>query len=285
MTLMSTRLFCAAAFLIIPHLALAQSKVLAIVDGVEITEEEVRIAAEGLGADLPPPGNPQREKMVVDFLVDLKLLSAAAEKAKVQDQPDFAKRLEIARQRTLMERFLQSEGAKKTDDASLLASYEEYVKAQPQQTEVRARHILVKSEEDAKKAEERIKAGEDFAKLAGELSTDPGSAKEGGDLGFFTKDRMVPEFGEAAFKLEPGQVSGIVKSQFGFHIIKLEEKRPVKGPTFEQVKEQWRQYVIRRAQQELVLRLRQSAKIERFDAPPEAPAAPAPSPAPEAPKQ
>ncbi len=261
--------------------AFAQSKVLAKVNGVDITEDDVRIAAEGLGNDLPPPGNPQREKVIVDFLVDLRILAAAAEAAKVEEQPDFARRLEIARQRTLMERFLVSEAAKQTDDASLQASYDEYVKAQPQQTEVRARHILIKDEDAAKKALERVKAGEDFAKLATELSSDPGSAKEGGDLGYFTKDRMVPEFGEAAFALEPGQTSEIVKSQFGFHIIKLEDKRPVKPATFEQVKEQWKQYVIRRAQQELVLRLRQAAKIERFDAPPADPAA---APA-EAPKQ
>ncbi len=130
--------------------------------------------------------------MIVDFLVDLRILAAAAEAAKVEEQPDFARRLEIARQRTLMERFLVSEAAKQTDDASLQASYDEYVKAQPQQTEVRARHILIKDEEAAKKALERVKAGEDFAKLATELSSDPGSAKEGGDLGYFTKDRMVP---------------------------------------------------------------------------------------------
>jgi peptidyl-prolyl cis-trans isomerase C len=291
MSVTTSRLFCAAAFFLVPHIAFAESKVLAKVDGVEITEEDVRIAAEGLGPDLPPVGNAQREKVVVDFLIDLNVLSAAAEKAKIAEQPDFEKRMKIASQRTLMERFMFSEGAKNTDDASLAASYEEYAKAQPKQTEVRARHILVKTEDEAKIVEARIKAGEDFAKLAGELSSDPESAKEGGDLGFFTKDRMVPEFGEAAFALEPGQVSGIVKSQFGFHIIKLEEKRPVPGPTFDQVKEQWKQYVIRRAQQELVLRLRQSAKIERFDTPPPAPApqqAPAVTPAPapsEAPKQ
>jgi peptidyl-prolyl cis-trans isomerase C len=273
----------ALALIAAAPVAHAQSKVLAKVDGVEITEDDARIAAEGLGPDLPPVGNPQREKVIVDFLIDLKVLSAAAEKDKVQDQPEFAKRLEIARQRTLMERYMVSESAKKTDDASLQASYDEYAKAQPQAPEVRARHILVKTEEEAKKVQERLKAGEDFAKLAGELSTDPGSGKQGGDLGYFTKDRMVPEFGEAAFALEPGQVSGIVKSQFGFHIIKLEDKRISKPPTFEQVKEQWKQYVMRRTQQELVLRLRKEAKIERFDAastepPAEAPAAPAEAP-------
>jgi peptidyl-prolyl cis-trans isomerase C len=261
------------ALALISSSAFAQTKVLAKVNGVDITEDDVRIAAEGLGPDLPPPGDPRREKVIVDFLVDLQVLSSAAEKEKIQDEAEFAKRLDIARKRTLMERFLASESNKKTDNASLATSYAEYSKSQPQTPEVRARHILVKTEDEAKKAEARIKAGEDFAKLAGELSTDPGSGKQGGDLGYFTKDRMVPEFGEAAFALEPGQVSAIVKSQFGFHIIKLEDKRFSQPPTFEQVKDQWKQYVIRRSQQELVLRLRKEAKVERFDTPPEPPAA------------
>jgi peptidyl-prolyl cis-trans isomerase C len=276
----------ALAFLaIMPLAAQAQSKVLATVNGVDITEDDARITAEGLGPDLPPVGDPRRDKVVLDFLIDMRVLSAAAEAAKIQDEPEFAKRLEFARQRTLMERFMVAEAAKGTDDASLQASYAEYAKSQPQAPEVRARHILVKTEEEAKKVEARLKAGEDFAKLAGEVSTDPGSGKQGGDLGYFTKDRMVPEFGEAAFALEPGQVSGIVKSQFGFHIIKLEDKRTTQPPTFDQVKEQWKQYVMRRSQQELVVRLRKEAKVERFDTPPatEAPAAAAPAAPAEAP--
>ena len=103
--------------------------------------------------------------------------------------------------------------------------YDETVKSVPAEQEVRARHILVENEEDAKKAAARVKGGEDFAKVAGELSKDPGSKTDGGDLGFFTKDRMVEPFAEAAFKLEPGQISDPVKSQFGWHVIKVEEKR------------------------------------------------------------
>jgi peptidyl-prolyl cis-trans isomerase C len=131
--------------------------------------------------------------------------------------------------------------------------------------EVRARHILVENEDEAKKAFARVKGGEDFAKVAGELTKDPGSKAEGGDLGFFTKDRMVEPFAETAFKLEPGQVSEPVKSQFGWHVIKVEEKRAKPVPSFEEMQEQVNAYLGRKAQQDMIVGLRQKAKIERTD--------------------
>ena len=110
-----------------------------------------------------------------------------------------------------------------------------------------------------------MKGGEDFAKVAGELSKDPGSKTDGGDLGFFTKDRMVEPFAEAAFKLEPGQISDPVKSQFGWHVIKVEEKRTKPAPSFEETKDQVESYLGRKAQQDLIMSLRKDAKIEKLD--------------------
>jgi peptidyl-prolyl cis-trans isomerase C len=110
-----------------------------------------------------------------------------------------------------------------------------------------------------------VKGGEDFAKVAGEVSKDPGSKTDGGDLGFFTKDRMVEPFAEAAFKMEPGQISDPVQSQFGWHVIRVEERRNKPVPSFEEMQEQVNTYLERKAQQDLILGLRQSAKIERLD--------------------
>src|SRR4029077_2971553 len=129
--------------------------------------------------------------------------------------------------------------------------------------EVHARHILVPTEDEAKAILAQLKGGTDFATLAKEKSKDPGSA-EGGDLGFFAKEQMVPEFAEVAFKLDKGQLSDPVKTQFGWHVIKVEDKRVKPAPTFEEVKGQIETYVTRRAQAELVTKLREGAKVEKF---------------------
>ena len=130
---------------------------------------------------------------------------------------------------------------------------------------MRARHILVPTEDEAKAILAEIKKGTDFAELAKQKSKDPGAAAEGGDLGYFTKDQMVPEFAEVAFKMNKGEVSDPVKTQFGWHIIKVEDKRNKPVPAFEQVKDQIETFVARRAQAEYIAKLREAAKVERLD--------------------
>jgi peptidyl-prolyl cis-trans isomerase C len=242
-------------------------KVVARVDGVAITDSDVKVAMEELASSLQQMPEAQRRAYAIDYLIDLKLVARAGEKAKLAEGAEFEKRLSQARDRLVMERMLGKEGETATSEAAMRKFYDETVKTLKPDEEVRARHILVEKEEDAKAALERLKKGEDFAKLAGELSKDPGSGKEGGDLGYFTKERMVPEFAEAAFKLEKGGVSDVVKSQFGFHIIKVEDKRLRQPPPFEQVKEQLQRYLAQKAQQDLVLKLRADAKVERLEQP------------------
>jgi peptidyl-prolyl cis-trans isomerase C len=149
--------------------------------------------------------------------------------------------------------------------------YDEAVGQMSKEPEVRARHILVESEDEAKAVLAELKKGADFAELAKTKSKDPGSA-DGGDLGYFTKDQMVPEFSEVAFKMDKGALSDPVKSQFGWHIIKVEDKRAKPAPEFEKVKDQVETYVVRKAQAELVTKLREQAKVERLDKPAAAPA-------------
>jgi peptidyl-prolyl cis-trans isomerase C len=150
--------------------------------------------------------------------------------------------------------------------------YDESVKKLTPEKEVRARHILVDSEDKAKEILAKLKAGGDFVALAKENSKDPGAAT-GGDLGYFTKSQMVPEFAEAAFKLEKGQLSDPVKTQFGWHIIKVEDTRDRPVPAFEAVKEQIGNFLVQKAQTELVMKLRSEAKIEK----PTPPAPPTPA--------
>jgi peptidyl-prolyl cis-trans isomerase C len=257
-----------AATLLIPALApatFAQApKPVATVDGQPITEEDLKMALEELGSSLPRQmDDKQRRDYAIDYLIDLKIVARQAAKEKLDETADFKRRLEQTRERLLMETILTREGEKGASDAALRQFYDETVKTLKPEQEARARHILVETEAQAKAALERIRKGEDFAKLAAELSTDPGSGKEGGDLGWFEKGRMVPEFSEAAFKLEKGQVSEPVKSQFGFHIIKLEDKRDRKPPEFDAVKEQLKRYMTQKAQQDYVMKLREGVKVEK----------------------
>jgi len=143
-------------------------------------------------------------------------------------------------------------------------TYDEAVRSMAGQEEVRPRHILVDDEDEAKKVLEQLKSGADFAALAKEKSKDPGAA-EGGDLGYFTKDQMVPEFADVAFKMYPGQLSNPVKTQFGWHVIKIEDRRTKQPPEFDKVKDQIEAYLARKAQTEFITKLRQSAKVERLD--------------------
>ncbi len=248
----------------------AADKVLARVDGQPITQGDVDVAIEDLGDRLPRGLNPdQRRSYVVDFLVDLKIGAKAAEAAKLAETPDFARRLTYFRQKLLMDDFLMREATKTVSAEAARKLYDESVKSMPREPEVRARHILVQSEDEAKKALARVQGGkEDFAKVAAELSSDPGSKTDGGELGWFTKDRMVQTFAEAAFKLDVGQISEPVKTQFGWHIIKLEEKRMKEPPSFEQVKPEIDKYLVRQGQEKVILSLREKAKVERLDQPP-----------------
>lgn len=244
----------------------AQAKVLAKVNGVDITDDDVKIALDDLGAGLPRQlEGKARENYILDFLIDEQLVVQKAQRDKLGETPDFAKKLAYLRDKALMEALLGKVAKDATTEAAVKKTYDEAAKNQKPETEIHAHHILVTTEDEAKAAQKRVKAGEDFGKVAKELSKDTGA--QGGDLGWFTKDRMVPEFGDAAFKMEPGQISDPVKTQFGWHIIKLDEKRPKVFPPLDQVRDQVSRYVAQKAQSDLIVELRQGAKIERTEAP------------------
>jgi peptidyl-prolyl cis-trans isomerase C len=250
-----------------PSFAADSDPVLARVNGSEIHESDLKLAEDELGPSLPAQMDPAtRRESLLNYLIDMKIVAKAADDRKLGDSDDFKRHLDFARQRLLMDTLLNADGkAALTDDAEHKV-YEDAVKQVAAEPEVHARHILVETEEEAKQVEEELKKGADFAELAKKKSKDPG-ASDGGDLGFFTKDQMVPEFSAAAFSLEPGKISDPVKSQFGWHIIKVEEKRNRKPPDFEQVKPQIENYLTRKAQGATVEKLRADAKIERLDQP------------------
>lgn len=246
--------------------------VVAKVDGADITEADVTMALADLGDSIQQIPEAQRHDYAITYLVDIRLGAKAAREAKLADDAEFKRRIAYQTDRMLFEDYNAAQAKKSVTDETMRALYTDTVKNLKPETEIRASHILVETEDQAKDIEKRLKAGEDFAKLATELSKDPGSGKQGGDLGFFTKDRMVPEFSTAAFALAIGEVSEPVKSQFGYHVIKLTEKREKPIPTFEEVKDQIEQFMFRRVQQETIQNLRTAGKVERLDPPAAAPA-------------
>src|SRR6201992_154189 len=226
----ATGAFAIALFASLP-LRAEDNPVLAKVNGSEIRQSDVTLAEEELGPSLAQMDPATKKENVLAFLIDMKIVAKAAEAKKIEDREDFKSRLAFTRNRLLMDNLLAAEGKAATTDEAMKKVYEEAAKQIEGEQEVHARHILVETEDEAKAVEAELKKGADFAELAKKKSKAPGGAAEGGDLGFFTKDQMVPEFSAVAFSLEPGKISDPVKSQFGWHIIKVEGKRHRKPPS------------------------------------------------------
>jgi len=244
--------------------ASASDPVIARVNGVDIKQSDLALAEEDVGADMQAASPEAKREHLISYLADIIMVTQAADKKNLADNPDFKRRLAFLRNKLLMGFQLQQEAKTALTDEALRQTYDEAVKSMSGQEEVRARHILVESEDEAKAILEQLKGGADFATVAKEKSKDPGAA-EGGDLGYFTKDQMVPEFADVAFKMYPGQLSNPVKTQFGWHVIKVEDKRTRQPPEFEKVKDQIEAYLARKAQSDFITKLRQSAKVERLD--------------------
>ncbi|MDP2295488.1 MAG: peptidylprolyl isomerase [Pseudolabrys sp.] len=266
----------------------AANPVVATVNGTEIRQNDLVIAEEEAG-QLPPMSPDAKKDYLVQFMADMILITKAAEEKKIGDDATFKRKLEFARNKMMMEGLLASVATAALTEPAMRSVYDDAVGKLPAEEEVHARHILFRAaagdEKAAKEAEDKAKAvaarltkGEDFQKLANELTEDPSGKANGGDLGFFTKEQMVPEFANVAFAQDKGKVSAPVKTQFGWHVIKTEEKRTKAKPTFEDVKPQIEQFVARKAQADLVTKLRADAKIVKnytVEAPKaDAPAAP-----------
>lgn len=239
--------------------------VVAKINGQDITRQDVIDSAESLPPQLKANID-QLFPQLTDRLIGLKLLADEGRNEKLQDDPEvktiMARLEDEAIRQVLITRLLKE---KVTDDA-IKAQYEQNLKDHPPQDEVKAAHILVKTEAEANKIIAQLKKGGDFAKIAKEKSIDKGSAVNGGELGFFTQDAMVKEFGDAAFAMKPGEISQKpVQSQFGWHVIKVEDRRKQTPPTLEAEKEQIRQLLSEEAVQQQVTELRAKAKVEVFN--------------------
>lgn len=243
--------------------AFAQNaEVLATVNGEQITTADLAAAEAELGDSIENMQATEKRDYLLSFLIDMKIMASEGAKRGVEDTEGYKIRMKFLRERVLMQTVLAEEAAKSITEDDMMAFYNEAVERAPKEEEAHARHILVETEEKAKDILQKIRDGADFAEMAKEHSTGP-SGPKGGDLGFFGKGRMVPEFDAAVFAMKAGDVSEPVKTQFGWHLIKLEEMRVPAPPAFEDVKGQIRSMLQRQRQAEFVGKIRETATIER----------------------
>ncbi|HVI52054.1 MAG TPA: peptidylprolyl isomerase [Candidatus Sulfotelmatobacter sp.] len=254
-----------AAVVSVPALADdAKDPVVATVNGIDIHKSAVvdfyqnsQFAQVPLDAVYP---------QVLDVVVTGQLLLEQAQKQKLESDPDVIKAVKLAQENILKQVWLGKKVEPMLSDDALKARYEEIKKSTPPREEVHARHILVKTEEAAKQVLADLKKGVKFEDEAKAKTEDPSGKETGGDLGFFTKDEMVPEFADAAFKLNAGEVSKApVKTQFGYHIIKVEEKRAAPPPSFDQLKPTLAAELKQKAAHDVIDGLRKSATVKKFN--------------------
>jgi len=245
--------------------AFAQDKVVATIDGKPITEGDLAVAESEIGSDMGTMPGPQKRTSLLEFLIDNQLFAEAGEKAKLDQGPDFETRLAYLKRRALRELYFEKVIKGSVSDADARKIYDDQVKLLKPEEEVSARHILVETEEQAKELKAKLDKGADFAQLAKENSKDPGSKDDGGNLGYFGHGQMVPQFEEVVFKLKKGEVSAPVKTQFGWHLVKLEDSRTKQPPAFEIVKDRIAQSLLLQKAQKTATELRANAKIEIVD--------------------
>lgn len=253
-----------AAVLAVQPALSAEDKVVVKVNGHEITASEVQLAAEDIMprlGDLPPN---LRYPFIVEYLMERHLIAQAAVKAGTADTEEYKRRLAFYQAKALRDAYFTDQIKPKVSDDMVKEAYDKEAAKVTTAERVRARHILVAGEKDAEAVLARLKKGEKFEDVAKQVSLD-GSKEYGGDLGYFTAEEMVPEFSKAAFALKPGEISKPVQTNYGWHIIKLEDRKPGGAQPFDQVQAGIRAILLRQEVQKEVNTLRAAAKIEVVD--------------------
>jgi peptidyl-prolyl cis-trans isomerase C len=247
----------------------AEDSVVALVDGAKIRLSDITEARSRVPQSFRDIPEETLYPMLLNNLVETKLVAAEARRRGLENDPeikaDLARIKEQVLERTLLNRILD----KSITEKDLRADYDRLIEKSRGKVEVRARHILLGTEKQARQALADLKSGEDFAELAGRVSIGP-SASRGGDLGYFRRDEMVDNFADAAFALAVGEITQTpVQTQFGWHIIKLEDRRPVQPPSFEEAKPRLRIEAFRARAREVasafVEKLKKTANIQMFN--------------------
>jgi peptidyl-prolyl cis-trans isomerase C len=241
--------------------------VVATIGGKPITEADLAMAEGELSQQFAQLPAEQRRAAALSAAIEIKVMAAKAVADGLDKDADFQRRAAFLQERALHGEIVEKEVVDKITDDEVRARYDKEIAAQPAVNEVHARHILVKTKEEADAIIKELDGGAKFEDLANKHTTDPSGKTSGGDLGWFGPGQMVPEFEKAAMALEPGSYTKEpVQTQFGWHVIKVEDKRPKQPPAFEQVKDQIRSAVLRDKYFALVKELRAAAKVEIPDA-------------------
>jgi peptidyl-prolyl cis-trans isomerase C len=242
----------------------ASDPVVATVDGAPIYRSDVIAVQRTLPAQFQQLPVEVLFPAVVERLIDTKLVVNAGRKEGLATDDEVKRRLAGLEDRVIQEVYLSRQVEKAVSDQALRARYDQYVKENPPKEEISARHILVQTEAQAKDVIADLKKGGNFAEIAKTKSIDPSGKQNGGDLGFFSREEMVPEFSEAAFKLKDGETTAApVKSQFGWHVIKVEARRTT-NPSLDEMREQLTSDISQEIVSGAVGKLREGAKVERF---------------------
>jgi peptidyl-prolyl cis-trans isomerase C len=234
------------------------------VNGADITEAELTFAEGEVGSEIAGLPAEARRRVLLEYLVEAHLFAEAAGKNQLGTGKEFEERLAYYKLRALRDAFYEKKVRDAVTEAQAKAAYEEQIAKIPPEPEVRARHILVKTEQEAKDLVKQLKAGADFTELAKKSSDGP-SAQTGGDLGYFSRGQMVKQFEDVAFASKPGQISDPVQTEFGWHVIKVEDKRNRPVPSFDEVKDQLMASLVQNQLKTIVQGLRGSAKVEIVD--------------------
>jgi peptidyl-prolyl cis-trans isomerase C len=212
-----------ATFVALQAPAYADDAVIAKVGTLEIHQSELDLAVANLDPQLAQLPDDQKKVAALSAAIDVKLLAADAAAEKLDQTDEFKKRMQYLTDRELHNAYFKKHVVDIVTPDEVKARYDKEVAALPKQEEVHARHILVKTEDEAKDIIKQLDAGKDFAELAKEKSTDPNKS-EGGDLGYFSRGRMVKEFEDVCFTAPVGAVQGPVKTQFGYHLIEVTKR-------------------------------------------------------------
>jgi peptidyl-prolyl cis-trans isomerase C len=250
--------------------AFADEYVIMKINNQDVSSSEVQRMLDGVYPAGQAPVfdtlKPDMQERVLRALMAEKVIYGEAVKAGVDKSDKVQKKIEDVKKKIVVQTYLDTKTSDTISDADVKKEYDKMNDAMKDEKEVHARHILLATEQEAKDAKKKLDAGKSFEDVAKDYSKDAGSAKNGGDLGWFTKDKMVPEFAAAAFSMKKGEISGPVKSSFGWHIIQVEDIRKVAPPAFAEVKEQIKAKLQEKKLNDYIASLVKGADVKVFDA-------------------